>query len=115
MMILVALVAVVFVLGLPLVVVFLAVLGVDADDIADVQRSIELTEEARGLVPSGLPLFDGQRAEATTAAVVRFETKKEQARQALWASRDRRRGSPETYAQPTESTVTHVARTRGAA
>ena len=55
----------------------------DADDIADVQRFIELTEEARRLVPRDLPLFDGAQA----AAIVRFQANKNEARRALWASR----------------------------
>jgi hypothetical protein len=55
----------------------------DADDIADVQRFIELTEEARRSVPRDLPLFDGEQA----AAIVRFQAKKNDARRALWASR----------------------------
>lgn len=55
----------------------------DADDIADVQRFIELTEEARRSVPRDLPLFDGEQA----AAIVRFQAKKDEAGRALWASR----------------------------
>jgi hypothetical protein len=62
-----------------------------ADDIADVQRFVKLAEEARRLLPSDLPLFDGDKAAATTAAIVRFQAKKEEARRALWASRDQRR------------------------
>jgi len=75
---------------LPLLAVILAVFDGDAGDIADVQRFIELTEEARSLVPPGLPLFDREQATATTAALVRFQEKKDEARRALWASRDGR-------------------------
>src|SRR5262245_22974165 len=80
--------------GLFLVLPALALLGFmvvlfegDADDIADVQRFVELTEEARRLVPPGLPLFDAEKEAATTAAIVCFQAKKDEARQALWASR----------------------------
>ena len=59
--------------------------------VRDVQRFLELTEEARSLVPPGLPLLDPERAEATTAAIGRFQAKKEEARRALWASRPERR------------------------
>jgi hypothetical protein len=62
----------------------------DAGVVADVQRFIELTEEARALLPSGLPLFDTEEETATVvAAIVRFQAKKEEARSALWASRER--------------------------
>src|SRR5262249_58268398 len=90
---------------LPLLAVILAVFDGDAGDVADVQRFIELTEEARSLVPPGLPLFDGEKAAATTAALVRFQEKKDEARRALWAARDgrsrarkprRRRAGPRT-------------------
>jgi hypothetical protein len=81
---------------LALLAVALAVFDGDADDVADVQRFIALTEEARSLVPAGLPLFDGEKAAATTAALVRFQEKKDEARRALWASRD---GLPRSRAQ----------------
>jgi hypothetical protein len=83
--------ALVFAFALPLLAVCVAVFDGGADDIADVQRFVELTEEARRSLPTGLPLFDPDRAEGTTAAIVRFQAKKEEARRALWASRDRRR------------------------
>lgn len=67
--------------------VFFAVFAGDADTIADVEHFIELTEEARQTVPRGLPLFQSERAAATTAALVRFQAKKDEARRALWASR----------------------------
>ena len=76
--------------ALPLLAVTLAVFDGDAGDVADVQRFIALTEEARSLVPPGLPLFDAGKAAATTGALVRFQEKKDEARRALWASRDGR-------------------------
>ena len=81
--------AFVFAIALPVFAVYLTVSDAGADDIADVQRFTELTEEARGLVPPGLPLLDSQKAEATTAAIVRFQAKKEEARRALSGSRGR--------------------------
>jgi hypothetical protein len=75
-----------------LLVVFFVVFEDDTEDIADVQRFITLTEEARRLVPPGLPLFDGDRAAAATTAIVRFQRKKAEARRALWASQSRRSG-----------------------
>jgi hypothetical protein len=84
---------------LALFAVYFAVFAGD-DDSADVQRFIELTEEARRLVPPGLPLFDSEKAAVTTAAIVRFQGKKDEARRALWATRDRHRAiaiaEPET-------------------
>ena len=68
-------------------VVFFAVFDGGEDDVADVQRFVALTEEARGLVPPGLPLFDADKAAATTEAIERFRAKKDEARLALWASR----------------------------
>lgn len=73
--------------GLAVLAVTVALFEGDADDIADVQRFIELTEEARRLVPPGLPLFDAEKEATTAAAIVRFQAKKDEARQALWASR----------------------------
>jgi hypothetical protein len=69
---------------------FYLVFDGDTDHVADVQRFVALTEEARSLVPAGLPLFDGEKAAATTAARVRFQAKKDEARRALWASRNPR-------------------------
>src|SRR5262249_60520412 len=62
----------------------------DPGGVADFPRFIARTEEARSLVPPGLPLFDAEKATATTAALVRFQDKKDEARRALWASRDGR-------------------------
>jgi hypothetical protein len=77
---------------LALFTVYSALFDGGADNIADVQRFIELTEEARRLVPPGLPLFDSEKAAATAAAIVRFQAKKDEARRALWATRDGLRG-----------------------
>src|SRR5262249_17214618 len=80
-----------FVLSLlPLLAVTLAVFDGDAGDVADVQRFIALAEEAPSLVRPGIPLSDAEKAAATTAALVRFQEKKDEARRALWASRDGR-------------------------
>jgi hypothetical protein len=80
----------VFVLAaLALIAAALAFFDGDADDVAGVQRFIALTEQARSLVPAGLPLLDAEKAAATTAALVRFQEKNE-ARRALWASRNGR-------------------------
>jgi FAD/FMN-containing dehydrogenase len=74
-----------------LAVLYFAAFDGGDDDIADVQRFIDLTEEARALIPPGLPLFDVEKAAVTTTAIDRFLAKKEEARAALWESRDRRR------------------------
>jgi hypothetical protein len=74
---------------LALAVVYLALFDGGDDDVADVQRFIELTEQARSLVPSDLPLLDSEKA---SAAIVPFQIKKDEARRALWASRRRRGG-----------------------
>ena len=75
-----------------LLAVFFVVFDRDADHVADVRRFVALTEEARSPVPAGLPLFDAEKAAATTAALVRFQATKDEARRALWASRN---GRPE--------------------
>jgi len=80
-----------------------AVFDGDADDIADVQRFIELTEEARRLVPAGLPLFDSEKAAAATDAIIHFQAKKDEARRALWASRG---GRPATAIAVAHATAT---------
>jgi len=56
-----------------------------ARTIEDVQRFVELTDEARQELAAlhGLPLLDPDSAAATTAAIARFTTRKEQAREAL--------------------------------
>jgi hypothetical protein len=59
-------------------------------NVRDVQRFIELTNEARSLVPPGLPLLDPERGAATSEAIGRFQAKKHEARQALWQARSRR-------------------------
>jgi hypothetical protein len=69
--------------------IFFAVFAGDEETIRDVQRFNELTDEARRLLPSGLPLLDPERATETSAAIVRFQAKKDEARKALWQSRQR--------------------------
>src|SRR4029450_3157752 len=49
-------------------------------NVRDVQRFIELTNEARSLVPPGLPLLDPERAAATSEAIGRFQAKRDEAR-----------------------------------
>jgi len=44
-------------------------------------------EGGRALLPSGLPLFDPDGAAETSAAIVHFQAKKDEARKALWQSR----------------------------
>ncbi len=71
-----------------LIAAFFVVFDGSADNIGEVDRFVKLTDEARRLVPSGLPLLDGDKAAATTAAIVGFQAKKDEARHALWASRN---------------------------
>jgi pimeloyl-ACP methyl ester carboxylesterase len=59
----------------------------DGDPVADVQDYIALTNAAHRLIPPGPALSDP--AGATSAAIGRFLAAKEEARQALWASRRR--------------------------
>jgi hypothetical protein len=72
---------------LALAVVYLGLFDGGDDDVADVQRFIELTEQARSLVPPDLPLLDSAKA---SVAIVPFQIKKDEARRALWASRRQR-------------------------
>jgi hypothetical protein len=67
----------------------------NAGNIGEVQRFIELTDEARRLVPPGLPLLDGDKEATTTAGIVAFQAKKDEARRALWASRNVHRAGSE--------------------
>jgi hypothetical protein len=55
------------------------------ETVHDVQRFVELTEEARSLLP-GRPLLHDPDGE-TSAAIGRFLAKKEEARRVLWESR----------------------------
>jgi hypothetical protein len=71
--------------ALALLAVTLAVFDGDADDVADIQRFIALTEEGRSLVPAGL----------------RFQAKKDEARRALWTSRN---GAPRNREHKTPTT-----------
>jgi hypothetical protein len=70
-----------------IVCVVVSVIG-DGDPVADVQHHIELTEAARRVFPPG-PLLSDPEGE-TSAALGRFLAGKEEARQALWASRPSR-------------------------
>jgi hypothetical protein len=70
-----------FVLTTALVVlVFFVAFEPGEDCFNDVQRFVELTEEARSLLANGSDARD----------VARFQAKKEEARQALWESQRRR-------------------------
>jgi hypothetical protein len=83
--------------------IFFAVFEGGEETVRDVQRFNELTDEARALLPSGLPLFDPEGAAETSAAIVRFQAKKDEARKALWQSRQRpaeELASEEPEAQP---------------
>jgi hypothetical protein len=102
------LVALVFALALPLFALCFVVFDGGADDVADVQRFVELTEDARRSLPQGLSLFDTDKAQAATAAIARFQAKKEEARRALWASREHRRA-----VEIAERTTAHQAPSQG--
>jgi hypothetical protein len=67
------------------IVAVFAVFDGSEEAVRDVQRFVELTEEARSLLPSGPALAD-PNGEAS-AAIGRFLSKKEEARRALWRSR----------------------------
>jgi hypothetical protein len=73
---------------LAVVAVYLAVIE-GGTPVADVQRFKDLTEEARRLASPS----DGDTAAYTTAAIGRFQAKKDEARRALWASRDAERSA----------------------
>jgi hypothetical protein len=83
--------------------VFIRVFDDYEGNVRDVQRFIELTDEARSLVPSGLPLLDWERAAATTAAIGRFQAKKDEARRALWDPRTRQSETPPPATTPITS------------
>jgi hypothetical protein len=57
--------------------------------VAEVQRFKDLPEEARRLASPS----DGETAAYTTAAIGAFQAKKDEARRALWASRDAQRAA----------------------
>jgi hypothetical protein len=80
-----------FAIALPLLAVYLAVADWGADEIADVERFVELTDAARRSLPPGLPLLESDREAATTDAIVHFQAKKEEARRALWAASEGKR------------------------
>lgn len=67
------------------VVAFYAVFGDGEEAARDVQRFVDLTEEARALLPGGPVLADPSGE--TSAAIARFRARKDEARRALWASR----------------------------
>jgi hypothetical protein len=66
-------------------VAFFAVFDGGEEAACDVQRFVELTEEARSLLAGGPVLSDPDGE--TSAAIGRFRAKKEEARLALWKSR----------------------------
>jgi hypothetical protein len=70
-----------------LVALVVEAIGEGDDVVGDVQRFIELTAEARASFPDGSLLSD-PRGE-TSAAIGPFLAKKDEARRALWESRDR--------------------------
>ena len=100
--------ALVFALGTLIVVaVAFAVFAGGEEAVRDVQRFVELTEEARSLLPSGPALADPNGE--TSAAIGTFLSKKEEARRALWGSRQTpsrkttgRRRWPECEGRPVE-------------
>jgi hypothetical protein len=61
-----------------------------ANAVEDVQRFIDLTEEARREMAGAprLPLLDSEGTAVTTAAIDRFRTRKELAGKALWRAED---------------------------
>jgi hypothetical protein len=69
--------------------IFFAVFEGSEENVRDVQRFTQLTDEARALLPSGLPLLDPDGGTEASAAITRFLAKKEEARKALWESRQR--------------------------
>jgi hypothetical protein len=69
--------------------IFFAVFAGGEENVRDVQRFVELTDEARALLPSGPAFFDPEGAAETTAAIGRFQAKKDEARKALWQSRQK--------------------------
>src|SRR6266536_1117674 len=80
--------------------VFFAVFDDGDDSVRDVRRFIELSEEARALLPHGLPLLDPEGATEVSGAIVLFQAKKDEARKALWQSRERRAGEEPSVETP---------------
>ncbi len=91
-------------------VVFVAVFGDGTDAVRDVQRFSELTAEARSLLPRGSALSDPNGE--TGAAIGQFLAKKEEARQALWESRQSRTAerTPTESPAPPDSSRARVRR-----
>jgi hypothetical protein len=73
----------------------------DGDGVADVQRYIALTNAAHRLIPPGPALSDPEGE--TSAAIGRFLAAKEEARQALWASRRSRAPGHAAVSEPWRS------------
>jgi hypothetical protein len=99
---------------LAVVAVYLAVIE-GGTPVAEVQRFKDLTEEARRLASPISAPSDGDTAAATTAAIIRFQAKKDEARRALWASRDAERAAAAGGARgaaPAPSTSRPVRRLR---
>jgi hypothetical protein len=67
--------------------VYYAVFEDESGAVADVQRFIELRDEARRLVQRGLPLLNGEMMDAATAQIGQFQAKRDEARRALWPKR----------------------------
>jgi hypothetical protein len=67
--------------------VYYAVFEDEAGAVADVQRFIELRDEARRLMSPGLPLLDTGKMAAATAQIGQFQAKRDDARRALWPAR----------------------------
>jgi hypothetical protein len=103
-----AAIALVFALGTLIVIVAVfAVFDGSEEAVRDVQRFVELTEEARSLLPSGPALAD-PNGEAS-AAIGRFLSKKEEARRALWGSRQTPSGKrPGGRRSPASSRRSHA-------
>lgn len=66
-------------------VILAALASGDGDPVADVERYLELTRAAHQAMPPGGAVSDPDGA--TSAAIGRFLAEKEEARRALWASR----------------------------
>jgi hypothetical protein len=74
-----------------------------ANAVEDVQRFIDLSEEARREMAAAprLPLLDSEGTAVAAAAIDRFRTRKELARKALWRAEDAPFASSESSAPAT--------------
>jgi hypothetical protein len=70
-----------------IILVFLAVFPGGEESANDVEHFIELTEEARSLLPNG---HAADTIDDSSTAIARFQAKKDEARRALWESRRQR-------------------------